>query len=718
MIAIAVAAALIAYAWTMGYLNFTTTKVGKSIQIQSMAKDDAGNLLAYVQNVGQGEVEFDPDNCAYINDLRGTILGITPNTPLGEGQTATITLDLTGISITDELIKVKVFTKDGTFSEIKSKEPVSSLPTAYTLTITVTPLAGGIVEQDPAPPYDFGDVVVLTETPNAGYTFAYWSGDGIGDDATRTVTMDGNKYVTAYFTEDEYTVTLDVVGSGDADMTPVQTTYTYGDVVTLEATESVPSWTFQGWSSSTPNIEIADTGQLSTTATIKGSGIITATFALNQHQITVTASPGGAIGGTFRVTYTKGGITYTNEQHATTWTELVDATTSVTISQPQSSITDGGTQYVFDNYNPSATVTMNAPRTITLEYNTQYYLTVSSTYDSPTGQGWYDSDATAYAGLDISEIDHANSTKHVFTSWGTDASGTDYAQSNAITMNAPKTATANWKTQYWVQFAVTGSGTTNATSWYDQGANSIYASPAGGYSFSSWTATGSITITPTDQPSATATINGPSTITANFASVTPRNLIRNPGFEVNNSTWIESVNNLQSDRADHYYDRDERSGSHCGRTDSRSPNSNGNAYAMLTQNLDSTPISSMPDQSDSLTVYLHRRNTASSGTRPVEVRIYAGTYMLSYIWCSESQLPSNSSTQKYVRIGEVTSISDTSYTSLVRNLRSDWISSGLSASAEISRIELVSYGERWQQSGTRYAGQDIVWDDLQLLYLP
>jgi hypothetical protein len=200
----------------------------------------------------------------------------------------------------------------------------------------------------------------------------------------------------------------------------------------------------------------------------------------------------------------------------------------------------------------------------------------------------------------------------------------------------------------------------------------------------------------------------------------PVNLIRNPGFEVHNATWIESVNNLDSDRADHYYDNDERSGTHDGRTDSRSPNSNGNAYAMLTQNLDATAVSSVPDVTNSLTVYLFRRNTASDGTRSVEVRINAGSYMLSYIWCTTGQLPSDTATQKYIRIGDVSSISTSSYSSLIRNLRADWVSKGLSTSLQLSSIQLVSNGYR-EGGGWNpyiYYGQDIVWDDLQLLYLP
>ena len=83
-----------------------------------------------------------------------------------------------------------------------------------------------------------------------------------------------------------------------------------------------------------------------------------------QYQITVTASPSGALGGTFKVTYTQCGTTYTNVQKTTSWTEWVDGTTTVTVSEPQD-IVNG---YKFDSYNPSATVTMDQAKTITLVY--------------------------------------------------------------------------------------------------------------------------------------------------------------------------------------------------------------------------------------------------------------------------------------------------------------------------------------------------------------
>lgn len=61
MIAIAVVASLVAYMWMMGYIGGKTAQTGKAVLIQSMVNDTtSGHLVVYVQNVGQGNVKFDP----------------------------------------------------------------------------------------------------------------------------------------------------------------------------------------------------------------------------------------------------------------------------------------------------------------------------------------------------------------------------------------------------------------------------------------------------------------------------------------------------------------------------------------------------------------------------------------------------------------------------------------------------------------------------------
>jgi hypothetical protein len=185
-----------------------------------------------------------------------------------------------------------------------------------------------------------------------------------------------------------------------------------------------------------------------------------------------------------------------------------------------------GTQYIFtswssggSNYAQSSSITMNAPITATASWIAQYYLTVNSAYGVPSGSGWYNSGVTAYAGLNTGTVSGGTDTQYVFSFWST--SGTNYAQSNGIPMNAPETTTASWITQYQITFAVNGDGSTSPTGsnvWENSGSLPITATPNSGYTFSSWSSnTGSITFDNVNSASATATISGTGTITATFA---------------------------------------------------------------------------------------------------------------------------------------------------------------------------------------------------------
>ena len=91
----------------------------------------------------------------------------------------------------------------------------------------------------------------------------------------------------------------------------------------------------------------------------------------------------------------------------------------------------------------SASFTLNAPSIITWTWKTQYYLTVSSTYGSGGGAGWYDVGSSAYATISPTAVTGNNGVQYIFTGWGGDASGSS-SSSNAIVMDRSKTATANW----------------------------------------------------------------------------------------------------------------------------------------------------------------------------------------------------------------------------------------------------------------------------------
>jgi len=70
----------------------------------------------------------------------------------------------------------------------------------YTLTITVDPVGAGTVTAVPSLPYHYNDIVQLTANANPGCTFDHWTGDATGNSNPTSITMNGNKAVTAHFT--------------------------------------------------------------------------------------------------------------------------------------------------------------------------------------------------------------------------------------------------------------------------------------------------------------------------------------------------------------------------------------------------------------------------------------------------------------------------------------------------------------------------------------
>lgn len=117
MIAIAVVASLVTYAWVMGYMSFQTEKTGKAIQIQSV---DFATGTVYVQNVGDSQVSF-TSICLFVDGADKT--GTAPTSPLAAGDTIGITVDA-GTFVAGNTYTIKVTTEDGTFSQIDKSYPL------------------------------------------------------------------------------------------------------------------------------------------------------------------------------------------------------------------------------------------------------------------------------------------------------------------------------------------------------------------------------------------------------------------------------------------------------------------------------------------------------------------------------------------------------------------------------------------------------------------
>jgi len=125
---------------------------------------------------------------------------------------------------------------------------------------------------------------------------------------------------------------------------------------------------------------------------------------------------------------------------------------SATVSIDSEVVTTGrdGVRMMFDGWDGdtisegmNAKVLMDGPKSVTPNWNKQYYLTVNSEYGIPNGSGWYDEGQAANFGINVSRDPAGFWKQQIFHGW--DGSFSSDLMTGAILMNGPKTATAKWQ---------------------------------------------------------------------------------------------------------------------------------------------------------------------------------------------------------------------------------------------------------------------------------
>jgi FlaG/FlaF family flagellin (archaellin) len=175
MIVVAVAGALVTYAWSMGYLDLTTARAGRAIQIQSVALDTSRQFLTiYVQNVGQGAVNLDStgETIVYLNGaLQPT--GALADGVLEEGETIPLTIDLGTPLPSNQDVKIKVAGLQGTAIQTTvypdTTTSGSGTPvTKYRKQITIGTVTGGSHSDFPVMITVSGDTDIGGSTGGSG----------------------------------------------------------------------------------------------------------------------------------------------------------------------------------------------------------------------------------------------------------------------------------------------------------------------------------------------------------------------------------------------------------------------------------------------------------------------------------------------------------------------------------------------------------------------
>lgn len=117
---------------------------------------------------------------------------------------------------------------------------------AQTYSLNISAVNGTVTKNPDQTNYPEGTQVVLTAIPNTGYHFNNWSGDVFSLSNPLTITMDGNKNITADFYANTYKLTVNAV-NGTVRVQPLLPEYEYGSSVKITATPFY-GYQFTGWS--------------------------------------------------------------------------------------------------------------------------------------------------------------------------------------------------------------------------------------------------------------------------------------------------------------------------------------------------------------------------------------------------------------------------------------------------------------------------------------
>ncbi len=201
------------------------------------------------------------------------------------------------------------------------------------------------------------------------------------------------------------------------------------------------------------------------------------------------------------------GVDYTSPPPGQLWSP--GSTHLITV--PEAVYVGSGTRYAFTGWNDGDTLATRiiSKGFLSADYNLEQLFDIITPFGTATGAGWY-SDG-AMAGFSITNYIETPDTRHIFSGWSGDFSGT--STTGTIYVDAPKTITANWRTEYLLKLN-SEYGIPAGTGWYNEGETvSISIEPAQGFLvrqiFDGWT--GDFTST---QSNVTLTMNSPRVISA------------------------------------------------------------------------------------------------------------------------------------------------------------------------------------------------------------
>ncbi len=359
-------------------------------------------------------------------------------------------------------------------------------------TLTVQQTGNGTVARNPdQASYYPGSSTELTATPDAGWSFAGWSGDASGTANPLTVLMDADKTITATFTLDPIlrVLTVNTSGNGSVGKNPDLPNYVDGSSVVLTANPA-PHHTFAGWSGDA-------SGMANPLAVLMDANkVITATFTLDTHTVAVNTVGSGSVA--------------RNPDLA-----QYDYGTSVTLT----ATADVG--YTFTGWSGDASGTTN-PLSVLVDADKS--ITATFTLDTHTVAVNTVGSGSVARSPDLAQYDYGTSVTltatadvgYTFTGWSGDASGTTNPLS--VLVDGDKSITATFTLESYPLAVTIGGGAGGAVTanpdlpTYPYGTSvDLTATADVGYTFLSWSGDASGSANPL-----TVLMDGSKNITANF----------------------------------------------------------------------------------------------------------------------------------------------------------------------------------------------------------
>ena len=143
-------------------------------------------------------------------------------------------------------------------------DAVVPTPSVTKFTLAVAASEGGSVNTSGGT-YNENTNVSVTASPADGFTFTGWTGDASGSTNPLSISMNGDKNITATFSRSQYALKMGVAGQGSVNQELVSTAksktdYESGSTIRLTA-NSEPEWIFYRWDGLSRGFIDAATGQ-------------------------------------------------------------------------------------------------------------------------------------------------------------------------------------------------------------------------------------------------------------------------------------------------------------------------------------------------------------------------------------------------------------------------------------------------------------------------